>query len=201
MTWDEVEWFYKTPTLSPKNEAVREVAAASVFWAWWNFKLDENETPEDMMILSALRDKIKKLDQDLHDMCEKNEEQVRAKWEEKRKAKEGEGELGGDTSGSGGGTGGGWDQAVTSSPAGGESNWDTAGDELAKQNGSNAFTDTGFDSGIDVKTGKTTPSFGPEDHGAGGYHPIPGAFDLDDEGSGDWADEVNQHDQYQNQKW
>ncbi|KIX03034.1 uncharacterized protein Z518_06584 [Rhinocladiella mackenziei CBS 650.93] len=55
MDWDEVGWFHRTPTLNACSDQVRQVVAASVFWAWWNLQLDAEETPEDMMFPDALR--------------------------------------------------------------------------------------------------------------------------------------------------
>ncbi|KAI1629897.1 hypothetical protein EDD37DRAFT_604767 [Exophiala viscosa] len=123
MTWDEVEWFYKSPTLDTCSTSLREVAAASVFWGWWTAKLDEEETPEDMIFLDVLRQEIPKLDRDLHDWCERNEQEVRKKWEEKKKAKEAEA-FGNTGDFSSGGGGGGWDNAAPATTGGGD--WDNA---------------------------------------------------------------------------
>ncbi|KIV79523.1 hypothetical protein PV11_07079 [Exophiala sideris] len=122
MKWDEVEWFYNSPALDTCSVALREVAAASVFWGWWTAKLDEDETPEDMMFLDVLRQEIPKLDHDLHEWCERNEQEVRKKWEEKKKAKEAE--ASGDTGDFSAGGGGGWDNVAPATTGGGD--WDNA---------------------------------------------------------------------------
>jgi hypothetical protein len=266
MSWEEVEWFYTTSTLNACNDALREVAAASVFWAWWSGRLDEQENPEDMMTLDVLRRDIPKLDQDLHDWCERNEQEVRKKWDDKKKAKEAERNGLAATDGGGGGWdnsnnnntadgtgahgGGGWDTAPTtgvgagstwdtgntSAPTnGGGGGWDhdnaltsTAGNIAAGGTGWDApappqraatqaslLTDPGFDSGVDVGTGATTPtslakshhqqSSGEQEDG-GSFQPLAptngvfGGFDADANG-GDWADEVNQHDRQDSQGW
>ncbi len=226
MSWEVVEWFYKSPALDACTESVREVAAASVFWGWWNGKLNEEETSEDLMFLDMLRIEIPKLDQDLHDWCERNERNVREKWEEKRKAKQEEqagfdnaGDAGGFSSGGGGD---GWDNAGEISTGG--SGWDagdgflstepliaTAGNlapggwDAALQAPEN--DEFGFDSGISVNTGASMEK---QEHGFDAYKPPPGehgarhdkkgSFGMENDG-GDWAEEVNDHVQYQNQSW
>ncbi|ETI26071.1 hypothetical protein G647_02848 [Cladophialophora carrionii CBS 160.54] len=124
MTWDEVDWFYETafPSTVPqeKEAALRGVAAASIFWGWWAAKLDSEETPGEMRVLDVMRQENKKLDDDLHAWCERNEKDVRRKWDEKSKAKK----YGAQTS-NGDGDGAGWDQpaATTEGNSGG---WDNA---------------------------------------------------------------------------
>ncbi|KIY03436.1 uncharacterized protein Z520_00127 [Fonsecaea multimorphosa CBS 102226] len=202
MSWDEVEWFYTTPLLAvlpnDKEKAVREVAATSVFWAWWNGKLDENETPEEMMTLSVLRQENSKLDQDLHDWCERNEAEVRKKWEEKDKAKKSGGLANGhhDENGhavgsaSGGGDGGGGDEATTvASPE--TKNWDTFSGEgpLGPPN-SVATQDSGIGMGVG---GKNIPSVPPT---------LPAVNEMDSiNGAGDWAEEVSEVTRLNNQQW
>lgn len=133
MTMSEVEWFYKVPLKGMPEEkqlALREVAGTSVFWAWWNAKLDSDDTPEEMMTLSILRQENVKLDQDLHDCCERNERDVRRKWEEKDRAKKYGGQAnenntseGFPNTETGDGLGSGWDQLATTS-AGVVGDWD-----------------------------------------------------------------------------
>ncbi|KIW23401.1 uncharacterized protein PV07_11602 [Cladophialophora immunda] len=201
MGWKEVEWFYTTSLLATlpdeKEKAVREVAAASVFWAWWNGKLDEKETPEEMMTLSVLRQEHSKLDQDLHGWCERNEAEVRKKWEEKDKLKKSGGRANGHrgenghavdgTSGSGSGDGGGWDEpAAVTSP--GTNGWDTFSSEgpLGPPN-SVATQDSGVDVGFG---GKNIPALPPLDEMDG----INGA-------GGDWAEEVSEVTRLNSQQW
>ncbi|KIW65432.1 hypothetical protein PV04_07693 [Phialophora macrospora] len=138
MTWDEVDWFYETafPSTLPqeKESALRGVAAASIFYGWWAAKLDSEETPEEMCILDVMRQKNKQLDDDLHAWCERNEKDVRRKWEEKSNAKK----YGAQGS-NGGGDGGGWDQSAGTTE-GNTGGWD------------NADADNGASGGWDVAT-------------------------------------------------
>lgn len=244
MSWDEVEWFYNSPTLDACSVALREVAAASVFWGWWTAKLDEHETPEEMMILDIMRQEIPKLDRDLHDWCERNEQEVRRKWEEKKKAKEAEaaGNTGDFSSGGGGGwdntasatsgeVGGGWEDTAAPATSGG-GDWDNSAPATATVGGwdnaepqtdaapawdadptlSNDTNSFGFDSGIVLDTGTTTPVDRKEnEHSLDDFTPPAGGFGAaahnrfdaaeDNHGGGDWADEVIQHDEHQNQPW
>lgn len=87
MSWDEVEYFLYSPKLAICNQDIRDVAAASVFWGWWNAKLTDDETPDDMDYLCELREHDAKFDQDLKDWCARNEEDVRRKWAEKKAKK------------------------------------------------------------------------------------------------------------------
>jgi hypothetical protein len=178
------------------------------------------------MFLDVLRSEIPKLDQDLHDWCERNEQTVREKWAEKRKAREEE-QAGFDNAGdaagfSSGGGGAGWDNPGETTTGG--SGWDT-GDGFSATAPLNATAgnvapggwdaapqasendEFGFDSGISVNTGASMEK---QDHGLGAYNPPPGeygashdkkgSFDMGNDG-GDWAEEVNDHVQYQNQSW
>lgn len=139
MSWEEVEWFYSSPSLKACGDPVREVAAASVFWAWWTHKLDDDETPDDMKFLDVLRREIPKLDQDLHDWCERNEQEVRKKWEDKKNGRAAAESAGGDRFGtdglaSGGGGGTGWNEAPTASAAIG-GGWDETPSSAAAKGG------------------------------------------------------------------
>ncbi|KAG9768628.1 hypothetical protein ABEF93_000472 [Exophiala dermatitidis] len=120
MSWDEVEWFYKSPALNACGDSVREVAAASIFWAWWNHKLNDEDTPDDMKFLDVLRKEIPKLDKDLHDWCARHEQEVRQKWEDKKNGKVAE--TGGDDGFTSGGVGGGWNETPSTARIGG--GWD-----------------------------------------------------------------------------
>ncbi|EXJ82998.1 hypothetical protein A1O3_06815 [Capronia epimyces CBS 606.96] len=231
MSWEEVEWFYKSPSLKASGDSVREVAAASIFWAWWTRKLDDDETPDDMMFLDVLRQEIPKLDQDLHAWCERNEQEIRKKWELKKNGRAAENAaadgIENDEFASGGG-GGGWDDDASTTAAGG-GNWD-AGDAFAAQQTSSTGADqatrgwdanlegsSGFDSGVDVGAGTASPALpvdkstvfdhpDNEGHAAGsnegrGAAAAGGSSDDMGEDGGDWADEVNQHDTLNKQPW
>lgn len=216
MSWDEVEWFYTSPALNNCKDSLREVAAASVFWAWWNAVLNEEDTPEDMDVLEEMRVNIPKLDDDLHDWCERNETEVRKKWEEKKTKKEScvsddAGAFQGwDTIGIGknaarGGDGGGggiWDTGDTdafkanpNSAASGA--WDVDGSAGGPEN-----SDFGFDSGISMNHSaniKKENVFHGNGHGQAqptvdrGTGVVVKTDDWDGAGGGEWADEVNEH--------
>ncbi|OAP63361.1 hypothetical protein AYL99_02588 [Fonsecaea erecta] len=203
MSWEEVEWFYTTPLLATlpdeKEKAVREVASASVFWAWWNGRLDEKETPFEMMTLSVLRQENKKLDQDLHDWCERNEAEVRKKWEEKDRLKKSGGRANGhcgknghtvDSSSGGGsasGSGSGWDEPTTVTSAG-TNGWDTFSSEGPLCPPNSVATQ---DSGVDVGRGaKNIPAS------------LPTLDEMDAiDGAADWAEEVSEVTRLNNQQW
>ncbi|KAH0848263.1 hypothetical protein FOPE_02333 [Fonsecaea pedrosoi] len=198
MSWAEVEWFYTTPLLATlpdeRENSVRGVAGASVFWAWWNGKLDENETPEDMMMLSVLRQEISQLDKDLHEWCERNEVEVRKKWEEKDKPKKSGvhtngycGENGHALDGaSGGGDGGGWEEPTTVT-SGGTNGWDTFSTEGPLGPPNSVATQ---DSGVDVAFGGKNSAALPPLHEMDGIN-----------GAGDWAEEVSEITRLNNQQW
>jgi hypothetical protein len=142
MTWDEVDWFYETafPSTLPqeKEAALRGVAAASIFWGWWAAKLDSEETPGEMCILDEMRHENKQLDDDLHAWCERNEKDVRRKWEEKAKAKKyGQGS-------NGGGDGEGWDQPADTTE-GNTGGWDN----MVADNGSSGEWEAATPAGTD----------------------------------------------------
>jgi hypothetical protein len=260
MSWDQVDYFLYDPALDTCSEQVHGIATASIFYAWWTCKLTDEDTPDDMMYLSWLRDQDKKLDTDLHDWCVRNQQEVEKKRAEKRAKRAQEAASGGDGAGAGAGEGWGNDGAVSgfSGDAGAGSGWDTGNPEAAPMaaggwddpidgqstqanagwenvapagpqttdisTSSNAFNthgptittesaDKAWDSGVDVATRENTPSayesastFTTEENigdsgsaGGVGRGLLP-AFDSDPAAGGDWADEVNQHDQHVNQQ-
>ncbi|KAJ9615071.1 hypothetical protein H2200_001145 [Cladophialophora chaetospira] len=228
MTWDEVEWFYQTtfPLSLPddKVDPLREVAATSIFWAWWNATLDSEETPEEMCIVDELRQENPQLDDDLHAWCERNEAEVRRKWEEKDKAKK----YGGQAS-TGDGAGAGWDQPVDTSGGGG---WDQPATDAATGEWDNPAAANGWDAphakgaAVGGKTWDTadvidendapfappnslaSPAFGGA-KGINNHTPLPALSEITNgfvAGGGDWAEEVNeevtdQGHQYATNQW
>ncbi|KIV94757.1 hypothetical protein PV10_02489 [Exophiala mesophila] len=88
MSWEEVDIFLYSSKLDICKQQIREVAAASIFWAWWSAKLTDEDTPEDMDYLCDLRERDAKLDQALKDLCASNEQDIRKKWAEKDAMKE-----------------------------------------------------------------------------------------------------------------
>lgn len=119
MSWDHVEYFLYDPALNNCSDEVRGIATASIFYAWWNAKLTDEDTPEDMMYLSWLRDQDQDLDDALHDWCFRNQEDVEKRKAEKR-AKRAEEAAAVD-----GGVGEGWgDDGAAAEPTVGDG-WDT----------------------------------------------------------------------------
>ncbi|KAJ9619088.1 hypothetical protein H2204_012799 [Knufia peltigerae] len=216
MSWDEVEWFYTSPALSNCNDSLREVASASVFWAWWNAVLNEEDTPDDMDILEEMRTRIPKLDEDLHDWCERNETEVKKKWEEKKQNKvlrndpnisdDVEAFKGWDTVGIGkkpARSGSGWDDpADTTDPfdAANPASAASGGWDVAPAAGHNKNSDEfGFDSGISMDNGaggnvKKENMLDGHDYetGGGGGVKIDPWGGVESTGGGEWADEVNE---------
>lgn len=259
MSWDHVDYFLYDPALDTCSEQVRDIATASIFYAWWTCKLTDEDTPDDMMYLSWLRDQDKKLDTDLHDWCVRNQLEVEKKRAEKRAKRAQEAASGRDGTGAGegwgnegatsgfsgdagGGSGcntgnpdatpvvsGGWDNPIDGQSTQAAAGWENvapAGPQtISISTSDNVFNshrptittqsaDKAWDSGVDVATRENTPgaydsasTFTTEEitGGAGsasgvGRGVLP-AFDSDTAAGGDWADEVNQHDQYVKQQW
>ena len=204
MTWDEVEWFYHTsfPSTIPdeKLATLRTVAAASVFWAWWNAKLDSEETPEEMCILSVLRKENPLFDQDLHDWCDRNEQEVRRKWEEKDKAKKYGGQNDQAAADNGGGDGAGW-AAPPDTSGGGGGGWESAAPAASNPPGTNTWdtTDTFNDEVQPCAPPNSLAS--PDFHGTKNAYSAPPLPNLSEittgngfgsHNGGDWAEEVNE---------
>ena len=189
MSWSEVEYFYD----KYEDNGLRDVAAASVFYAWWRGALDEVDTPDDMCFLSVLREELPTLDDDLHKWAEKNEEDVRAKWAKKDEEKRGGGDAGGfgEDSGlaEGGGVGAGWDQGDNQAPTGVTGGWDTGG-----VGGSSNEWETGGAPAADNDWEKENlaPSAGSSAFDTPAPTPSGGSWDEADGGSNDWAEEVNE---------
>ena len=141
ISWEEVHWFYNSPLLNAlpeeKEAALRAVASASVFWAWWNARLDSEDTPDEMIKLSEMRMENDHFDEDLHEWCERNECEVRNKWAEKKAAKLSGGDKAddGSTGGGGAGLGAGWGQASALTTREGGDGDDTAPSELVSNGG------------------------------------------------------------------
>ncbi|KAK5065249.1 hypothetical protein LTR84_001087 [Exophiala bonariae] len=135
MTWDQVEYFLYDPALNNCSDEVRGIATASIFYAWWNAKLTDEDTPEDMMYLSWLRDQDKDLDDALHDWCVHNQEDVEKRKAEKR-AKRAEEAAGVD-----GGAGEGWgdNAAATGAEASAGAGWDTGDSGAAAATGESSW--------------------------------------------------------------
>ena len=233
MTWDQVEYFLYDPALASCSDQVRGVATASIFYAWWRCKLTDEDAPADMEYLSYLRDNDEKLDQDLHDWCVRNKEEIERKRAEKRAKRDQEAAGAGYGAGADYGApsgfptaadvGGGWEMEIENTVPVATGGWDNpsnadsvqtnaGSDDVPMKTISTQSGDKGWDSGIDIATRETTP--GANDAistivteestramahaGAGGGLPT---FESDAAAGGDWADEVNQHDQYANQQW
>ncbi|KEF61440.1 uncharacterized protein A1O9_03006, partial [Exophiala aquamarina CBS 119918] len=125
MSWDHVEYFLYDPELANCSDQVRGIATASIFYAWWSYKLTDEDTPADMKYLSWLRDQDEKLDADLHDWCVRNQEEIERKRAEKRAKRRKEAGGGGEDAG----TGEGWNN--DGAGVGGGSGWDTGNADAA----------------------------------------------------------------------
>lgn len=170
MPFEQVVKFYSVDS-DPYKAGLRKIACASIFNAWWEYRLDESATPELMEELSDLREDFPELDQDLHDAVEEKDaamEKSRLERKAKREAEQ-SGADGGfgnsfDQNNNDTGFGGDWDKSATAAPA--TSEW------IDQENvADNNFSD--WD--------KPTAHF--EKHNGD---------DNPGETSGDWADEVNE---------
>lgn len=227
MTWDDVEWFYQTsfPSYLPEDQVnpLREVAATSVFWAWWNARLDSEETPEEMCILDELRQENKQLDDDLHAWCERNEKEVRRKWAEKDQAKKYGGQA---STGDGGGWdqpaatsggGGGWDQPSADGANGGwdaaaptgTSDWENPAGAVSNGAGGNTWDTADTVNENDAPFAPPNSLASPELGGVkntNSHAPLPPLSEITNGFGGDWAEEVNgevtdQGHQYATNQW
>lgn len=215
LSWDDLLWFYYTPSLDAVPE-LRKIGTASVFYAWWNGKLDSEETPKAMMCLDVLRKEHSQIDQDLHEWCRKNQEDVERRWEEK-KQKRPETAVDERDGGTGAGnTGAGWEKSAPPTQSGGEFG-----------NGSEAIVSSGEKSASGwhkPATAHAGNSWAGQDTACNtpaASHNSSSAYASDDhcgkprdhaDGSssvagGEWADEVNDHNStpavggYPDQKW
>ena len=84
MSWDEVGHFYT----HYYDSGLSEIAAISIFNAWWNGKLDEEERSDDMETLADLRGMFKDFDEDLKQCFINKKADVENRWAEKKKARE-----------------------------------------------------------------------------------------------------------------
>ena len=177
MDWDEVELFYTEFADSP----LREIAAHSIFWAWWNkdgkLGREDDESGDDLAILDNLRKEYPQLDEDLHKKCEQNKMDVRARWESKKAEKNNQESAGG---------GDGW-----------------AGDE-----GYGGSGEAGATGGARDESAAPVAASGDWDNADGGGNADGAATTGDQEWAGadaaqsqDWADEVNTQEQYASTKW
>ncbi len=191
MSWEEVEYFYD----KYEDNGLRDVAAASVFFAWWRGALDEEDTPDDMCFLSLLREELPALDEDLHKWAEKNEEEVRAKWSKKDEEKRGGGGGGGTGFGAdsgfagGGGGSAGWGQDNDQDTAGSKGDWTTGADGGGA--GNNEWeASAAHASGNDWEKENVAPSAG-SSLNTPAPTPSGDSWGEADGGGNDWAEEVN----------
>lgn len=70
------------------SDDLQEIAAISIFEAWWTKKLDEPEYDEYMDILERLRAEYHQLDEDLHDQFQKKKDFIEGKREEKKRLRD-----------------------------------------------------------------------------------------------------------------
>ena len=191
-------------------EVVQKIAAATVFYSWWNGKIDSEDTPLDMEILAELREDYPQLDQDLKEEFEDQKrflDERRKKRDEERAGTTGGGGGWGDSGDTATGGGGGWGGDTNTAAAGG---WDDAGNTGAAAGG---WDDSGGGGdGAAAATGDWNDAPATGDGGGGDAWDQGGAestkvntpekevdaaqfkedtFGNDDNQGGDWADEVN----------
>lgn len=76
------------------QDDLQEIAAISIFEAWWTKKLDEPAYEEYMSFLEQMRIEYPKLDEDLHDQFQKKKDFIEGKREEKKRFRDAEASVG-----------------------------------------------------------------------------------------------------------
>lgn len=72
------------------TDDLQEIAAISIFEAWWTKKLDEPEYDEYMDFLEQMRAEFPKLDEDLHSQFQKKKDFIEGKRDEKKRLRDAE---------------------------------------------------------------------------------------------------------------
>ncbi|KAJ0108991.1 hypothetical protein J7T55_005539 [Diaporthe amygdali] len=144
---DFVERIYSEENYAEYTDDLREIAAISIFEAWWTFKLDGPESDQYISWLEQMRVDYPQLDADLHQQFDKKKEFIESKREERRRARDAEvsapsAENGFDNpgdpiatggwdsvDGAGGADGDGWNQAAAMLTTEGGADWDKATEE------------------------------------------------------------------------
>lgn len=72
------------------TDDLQEIAAISIFEAWWTKKLDEPEHDEYMGFLEQMRAEYPKLDEDLRTQFQKKKDFIEGKREEKKRLRDSE---------------------------------------------------------------------------------------------------------------
>ncbi|KUI72282.1 hypothetical protein VM1G_07742 [Cytospora mali] len=70
------------------TDDLREIAAISIFEAWWTKKLDESEYDEYMSFLEQMRVEFPKLDEDLRVQFQKKKDFIEGKRDEKKRLRD-----------------------------------------------------------------------------------------------------------------
>lgn len=155
---DLVERIYDQTDLEYPDD-LQEIAAISIFEAWWTKKLDEPEYDEYVSFLEQMRIDYPKLDEDLRNQFQKKKEFIEGKREEKKRLRDAEASAALTSGGMGADegwdsvdvqpaavtAGGGWDsqQMDGAADAGGD-DWNDAGaDTSAKGTIDNAWVGAG----------------------------------------------------------
>jgi hypothetical protein len=156
-----------------------KIASLSVFHSWWNWHLNEDDTPEDMCELSALREDYPALDEDMHEHV-KDFDAFKKKMKAKRDAEQ----NGSGDSGYASGAAAGWEteNAITGAVGG----WDVAEPIAASGDWNSGVVDTTGPAPIATDFGAVATEDNKENVVPGGSE----GWDQADEGN-DWADEVN----------
>ncbi|ROW07243.1 hypothetical protein VMCG_03820 [Cytospora schulzeri] len=129
---------------------LQEIAAMSIFEAWWTKKLDEPEFDEYMSFLEQMRAEYPKLDEDLRDQFQKKKEFIEGKRDEKKRLRDAE------ASTALAGADEGWASASVEPAAvtvGG--GWDSAQVDGAAEAGGNDWNNTGDGTSLEANTGNT----------------------------------------------
>lgn len=138
---DRVKKIYN-PDDQEYNDDLQEIAAISIFEAWWIRILDQPEFDMYESCLKQQRVELPKLDEDLHDQFNKKKEFVLGKREEKKRLRDAEASAA--LSGGGLGADQGWDSAAvlpTAVTAGDGAGWnDAEADAAAIADCNNSWT-------------------------------------------------------------
>lgn len=123
---------------------LQEIAAISIFEAWWTKKLDEPEYDEYMSFLEQMRAEYPKLDENLHDQFQKKKDFIEGKRDEKKHLRDAEASAA--LAGGGMGANEGWatvDVQPAAITAGG--GWDSVQVDGAAETGGNDWNNAGAD--------------------------------------------------------
>ncbi|KAI3393733.1 hypothetical protein diail_3779 [Diaporthe ilicicola] len=123
---------------SEYDDELREIAAISIFEAWWNYKLDDAEFDEYMARLAEMRVEYPQLDADLHQQFDRKKDFIEGKREERKRNRDGEGSAPYNTNGFNNPGGavvvGAWDSMDGAAEASGDG-WNQAAAKMTAEGG------------------------------------------------------------------